>query len=115
MEYPVGERLRKLAAATLAGKLARAMHQVLYDATTRDVPLSISSGVVVKNVTLPTSLPVPDLQMPILAASEKGRIDTMKLLREVRDFLEFHSFREVIDSLEAIQTVKSQADSHQNA
>ena len=96
-EYPIGAKHRKRAAETKAGQLARAMHEAIYCAVDREVSIYDASSLTHKRILLPPELSVETGLKHIRVAGKDNYVDTAKLLREVRDFLEYLSFAEVVD------------------
>lgn len=92
--YPVGPVTREKAAKTKAGALARAMHELLYcgDVHTSESRHSKQYRVC-EELYLDTKINVPE---HIRISGRASYISANKLLREVRDYLQFESLRQVI-------------------
>lgn len=91
-KFPCGPETRKKAAETEAGKLAILLNDILYVADTQPSEHKYCSPRLVMPTKLLTHAPVPK-SIPI---DGSNYVDTIQVIRAIRDYLEWVSFQEVI-------------------
>lgn len=99
MKYPIGPETIRKARKTVEGQLALLLNELLYDADYADVTLQGTKEVVRRWVTGPQLFigdNCKDLPESLRVPGEPNYIATEALIREIRDRLEFLSYRNVI-------------------